>query len=261
MLPKVSDFVVVKYQQDLSAKRYSIRMHLYELAVKFGLHTVNEFKKADYEKNKSNIQSAYRLLGDIYFTKSLNTEESQYKDFIRAHEYYKEEREVIDTMVLSDIPDPKEGDLEQLKQSSHFNMGVMESKVPNLFQKSQENLQRAIKIARRFEDHDKEKTAWWELGNLYKRTQQYSNVKYCQQKELSIIKSFNLLDDYIYCYEEMSRLPLKVSSKELQLTSPFLVKFHLFLEEYDACYALYVETLSNIKPAYSKKCVSHLYKP
>lgn len=212
-----------------------LKMHLYELAVKFGLYTVNEFKKLNSEKNKSNIQSAYRLLGDIYFTKSLNTEESQYSDFIHAHEYYKKEREVIDTMVLADIPDPKEGDLEQLKQSSHFNMGVMESKVPALFRKSQENLQRAIKIARKFEDHDKEKTAWWELGNLYKRTQQYNNVKFCQQKELSIIKTFNLLDDYMYCYEEM-------------------MKFHLFLEEYDACHELYLDTLSNISSAYSKKC-------
>lgn len=185
-------------------------MHLYELAVKFGLYTVNEFKKSNSESNKSNIQSAYRLLGDIYFTKSLNTEESQYNDFIQAHKYYKKEREVIDTMVLADIPDPKEGDLEQLKQSSHFNMGVMESKVPALFQKSQENLQRAIKIARKFEDHDKEKTAWWELGNLYKRTQQYNNVKFCQQKELSIIKTFNFVDDYMYCYEEMSKFWFKV---------------------------------------------------
>lgn len=181
-------------------------MHLYESAIRYGILTVNAFKKADNAANKSGLQNAYKVLADIYFTKSLNANESQFEDFRKAHKFYKLEREVIDTMVLNDIPEPEEGDLEKLKQSSHFNMGVMEAKIPSLFPKAQQNLQDTIKLAKALKDPNSEKTAWWELGNLYKRTQQYDNVKLCQNKELRICKANSFHEDYYYCFEEKCML-------------------------------------------------------
>jgi tetratricopeptide (TPR) repeat protein len=164
---------------------------------------VEIFKQSDDQaRHKSNLQNAYKVLGDIYFTKNLNTNESRSDDFENAHKYYKLEREIIDTMTLDDIVDPEEGDLEKLKQSSHFNMGVMESKSPTWYSAAEANLKEAITIAHQLKDFASEKTAWWELGNLYKRVGQFDNVKYCQRKELRLIRIHKFKDDEIYCFEE-----------------------------------------------------------
>lgn len=165
--------------------------------------TVDIFKQSqDQARHKSNLQNAYKVIGDIYFTKSLNQHESRYDDFENAHKYYKLEREIIDTMTLDDIEEREENDLQKLKHSSHFNMGVMQAKSPMWYSDAEKNLKQAIILAHKLEDYASEKTAWWELGNLYKRNGQFDNVKYCQNKELRLIRKYGFKDDEIYCFEE-----------------------------------------------------------
>lgn len=178
------------------------RLHSYHLAVQHGLTAINVFKQGEQSQNKSNLQNLYKVLGDIYFTKSLNQEECRYDDFQNAHRYYKLEREIINTMTLEDIEDPEPDDLTKLIQSSHFNMGVMESKIPSWYKAAEINLKRAVTLASGIKDFTAEKIAWWELGNLYKRVEQYDNVRFCQEKEYHIIKEHGFTLDEFYCFEE-----------------------------------------------------------
>ncbi|KAL7314729.1 hypothetical protein PS15m_006262 [Mucor circinelloides] len=171
-------------------------------------------------KMKSLYQSTYRMLGDIYFMKSNDAAESRYADYKHAQKYYTLEREVIDTMTLDDIEDPQEHDIKRLVQSSNFNLGVMESKVHMTYSDGEANLKRAITLAQELQDYASEKSAWWELGNLYKRIQQYDLVKECQKREYQLVIQHEFTEDQLLCFEEK-------------------MKFHLFLGEYNECAYLY----------------------
>lgn len=165
--------------------------------------TVNLLKQSQEQcDNKSNLQNAYKVLGDIYFTKSLNQNDSRYDDFENAHRFYKLERNIIDKMTLDDIKDPEPDELLKLKQSSHFNMGVMEAKISSCYEDAENNLKMAITMAHNLKDYAAEKTAWWELGNLYKCAEQIDNVKYCQLKECEIIREHGFTEDELYSFQE-----------------------------------------------------------
>lgn len=105
-------------------------------------------------------------------------------------------------MDLNDIEDPEPDNLLKLTQSSHFNMGVMESKIPSAIDDAFKNLNHAAKIAFKLQDSVAEKTAWWELGKLYKRVNDCDNVKLCQGKEYRIVKREGFKEDEFYCFEE-----------------------------------------------------------
>jgi tetratricopeptide (TPR) repeat protein len=193
------------------------RLNKYELAVKHSLLAIQFMEKQRDQPNdiddpmdidqpikpKLFLQSAYKLLGTIYFTKSLDSKASRYQDFTLAHQYYQREREIIDTMTAEDI-DEEQGSLQILSQSSYFNMGVMEAKMPWMHEDAESNLKRALALAMDLRDHVSEKTAWWELGNLYKRTGQFDLVKGCQQKEFELIKLYEFTDDLMFCVQERS---------------------------------------------------------
>ncbi|KAI7865646.1 uncharacterized protein EV154DRAFT_432872 [Mucor mucedo] len=199
-------------QDDMFIPRYSyliytnmsqcyLKLDEYPLAIKHGLLTIDIYKRDEQPSNRSNLQAIYKQLGDIYFTKSLNQDECRHDDFDNALQFYKLEREVIDTMDLSDIEDSEPNDLLKLTQASHLNMGVMESKI-SAFEAAIENIKQAVAIAIQLNDFVAEKTAWWELGNLYKRMNQLNNVLFCQGKEYRIVKRHGLRDDEFYCFEE-----------------------------------------------------------
>ncbi|CAO3611790.1 unnamed protein product [Mucor fragilis] len=171
-------------------------------------------------KMKSLVQSTYRMLGDIYFMKSNDTSASRYADYEHAQKYYGLEKDVIDTMTLDDIEDPQEDDIKRLIQSSNFNLGVMESKVHATYSEGEANLKRAITMAQKLQDYASQKSAWWELGNLYKRTQQYDLVKECQRREYQLVIQHEFTEDQLLCFEEK-------------------MKYHLFLGEYNECAYLY----------------------
>lgn len=152
---------------------------------------------------KSFLQSIYKLLGAIYFTKSLDPKASRYQDFILARQYYQREHEIIETMTAEDIGE-EQGSLQILKQSSYFNMGVMESKISSMHEEAESNLKQALALAMDLKDPAAEKTAWWELGNLYKRTGRYDLVKECQKREFELIKLYKFTDDLMFCVQERS---------------------------------------------------------
>lgn len=154
---------------------------------------------------KSLVQSTYRMLGDIYFMKSNDTSASRYADYEHAQKYYGLEKDVIDTMTLDDIEDPQEDDIKRLIQSSNFNLGVMESKVHATYSEGEANLKRAITMAQKLQDYASQKSAWWELGNLYKRTQQYDLVKECQRREYQLVIQHEFTEDQLLCFEEKSK--------------------------------------------------------
>ena len=190
------------FRIDIYLFDYSTNMH--EQAVQHGIVTIRLFQTTTADK--SNLQNAYKMVADIYFTKSLDSEHARYSDYKQAYKYYKLEKTIIDTMVLEDIPDYKPGDLEQIKQSNCFNVGVMAAKIPTLHPKALENLQEAILLAEKLRDPMAEKSAWWEMGNLFKHTKQYDNLKYCQNKEMAIIKKHGLDEEYFIVFEEKGRL-------------------------------------------------------
>ncbi|KAK4509752.1 phosphate transporter (Pho88) [Mucor velutinosus] len=199
----------------------------YESAVKHGLKAIGLLEELQsmhqsLPKMKSLFQSTYRMLGDIYFMKSNDTSASRYADYEHAQKYYGLERNMIDTMTLDDIEDPQEDDMKRLVQSSYFNLGVMESKVHTTYNEGEANLKRAITLAQELKDYASEKSAWWELGNLYKRTQQYDLVKECQRREYQLVTQHEFTEDQRLCFEER-------------------MKIHLFLGEYNECAYLYKE--------------------
>lgn len=205
----------------IKLKQILIRLNEYELAVKYNLLAIELTEKQrdlandiddmddpmDIDQpraSKSFLQSTYRLLGTIYFTKSLDPKASRNQDFTLAHQYYQRERDIIDSMTAEDINEDQ-GSLQMMKQSLYFNMGVMESKMPSMYDEAESNLKRALALAMELEDHAAEKTAWWELGNLYKRTGQFDLVKGCQQKEFDLIKLYEFTDDLAFCVRDRSK--------------------------------------------------------
>lgn len=235
------------------------RLHTYSSAIQHGLITINLFKQRnDQSRMKSNLQNAYKILGDIYFTKSLSKTESRYSDYENAHKFYKLEKEMIDSMVLSDIEDPEQDDLKRLEQSSHFNLGVMGSKIPSLYTQAEKNLQAAITLAHKLEDFSAERSGWWELGNLYKRAGQHDNVKFCQNEEFNVTKKHGFKQDQFYCFQEKSKYNESICLNHTMELIVFytLVKFLLYLEEYDECFQYYEKTIGSISSIYIKQCVN-----
>ncbi|GAA5798595.1 hypothetical protein HPULCUR_004000 [Helicostylum pulchrum] len=213
-----------------------LKLHIYSSAIQHGLITINLFNQHPTSQTKSHLQNAYKIIGDIYFTKSLNKLESRYSDFENAHKYYLLEKQVIDTMDLSDIEEAEPDDLKKLKQSSHFNLGVMESKVHALYTDAEKNLQEAVTLAHKLNDSVAERTVWWELANLYKRAEKDNNVKFCQREEFNLAKRCGFKEDMFYCFEEKC-------------------KFLLYLEEYDEYFQFYEQNIGSIGPTYIKQCV------
>ncbi|KAI8640420.1 hypothetical protein BD408DRAFT_419868 [Parasitella parasitica] len=202
----------------------------YEFAVKHEKTAINLLKELEsmnqgLPKMKSLYQSIYRVLGDIYFMKSNDGPESRHSDYENAQHYYQLERDIIDTMTLDDVEDPQDDDIKRLIQSSNFNLGVMESKVHDLYSEGEANLRRAITLAQELGDYASEKSAWWELGNLYKRIQQYDLVKECQKREYALVLKHDFDQDKVICFEER-------------------IKFHLFMGEYNECAHLYKKEVS-----------------
>lgn len=188
---------------------FQCRLSDYESAVKHGLKAISILEELEsinqrLAKMKSLFQSTYRMLGDTYFMKSNDETAARYSDYERAHHYYQLERTIIDTMTLDDVEDPQEDDIKRLTQSSNFNLGVMESKMHNMYSEGEANLKRAIKMAQDLHDYTSEKTAWWELGNLYKRIQQFDLVKECQRREYALAIDHEFGQDQALCFEEIS---------------------------------------------------------
>lgn len=233
-------------------------MHIYSSAIRHGLITIDLFNQHPTPQTKSHLQNAYKIIGDIYFTKSLNQLDSRYSDFQDAHKYYLLEKQVIDTMDLCDIEEAEPDDLKKLKQSSHFNLGVMESKVPTLYIDAEKNLKEAVTLARKLKDSVAERTAWWELSNLYKRAGKDDNVKFCQREEFDLSKRCGFKEDLFYCFEEKCKYILTANYKGAALkliVYIFLVNFLLYLEDYDECFRFYEKNIESISPAYIKQCV------
>lgn len=182
----------------------------YDSAAKHGTTAINALEELrlmnqELPKMKSLFQSTYRMLGDIYFMKSNDEPASRNADYEHAQHYYQLERDVIDTMTLDDVEDPQEDDIKRLIQSSNFNLGVMESKVYTMYSEGEANLKRAITLAQDLKDYASEKSAWWELGNLYKRIHQFDLVKECQKREYALVMEHEFTEDQVVCFEERSR--------------------------------------------------------
>ncbi|OAD01886.1 hypothetical protein MUCCIDRAFT_163837 [Mucor lusitanicus CBS 277.49] len=215
----------VRILESINYKSLLPRLCEYDSALKHGLEAISRLEELQsmhqsLPKMRSLFQSTYRMLGDIYFMKSNDTSAARYADYEHAQKYYKLERDVIDTMTLDDIEDPQEDDIKRLIQSSTFNLGVMESKMHTTYSEGESNLKRAIMWAQELQDYASEKSAWWELGNLYKRIRQYDLVKECQKREYQLVIQHEFTEDQLLCYEEK-------------------MKFHLFLGEYNECAYLY----------------------
>ncbi|KAL9554111.1 hypothetical protein MBANPS3_002977 [Mucor bainieri] len=215
----------VRILEAINYKSLLPRLCEYESAVKHGLKSISLLEELQsmhqsLPKMKSLFQSTYRMLGEIYFVKSNDISASRYADYEHAQKYYQLERDVIDTMALDDIEDPQEDDIKRLIQSSNFNLGVMESKMHTTYSEGESNLKRAIVLAQELQDYASEKSAWWELGNLYKRLQQYDLVKECQKREYQLVIQHDFTEDHLLCYEER-------------------MKFYLFLGEYNECAYLF----------------------
>lgn len=190
-------------------------MDSYDLALEFGQKSLDLLlTQSDETRPKAHLQEAYRNLGSIYFTKSTDIKHSRYSDFEHAIQYYELERDVIHTMTMADIlENPEEDDVKRLLQSCNFNIGVMQSKIESLYPDGEANLRRAISLARQIRDPVSEKTAWWELGNLFKRQGQYDLVKECQNEELLLIQKHDFAEDNFFCYEERSKTYFHTSNK------------------------------------------------
>ncbi|KAI7898425.1 uncharacterized protein BX663DRAFT_262511 [Cokeromyces recurvatus] len=169
-------------------------LHDFQAAIEYGLKTI------EHPLDKQLLQTAYRTMGNIYFTKSSDPEKSRFSDFSNALHYYQLERSVIDQM-----KDDEEDKVKQrLIQSSYFNMGVMQSKLSDHHSESEGNLRMAIQMAQQLNDAVSERTAWWELSNLFKRSGHYELVKECQENEYQLIQQHGFTDDALYCFEEQS---------------------------------------------------------
>lgn len=145
------------------------------------------------------------MLGDIYFTKSLDQDYCRHNDYENAQKYYRLEKNVIETMTLDDIEDPEPNELLKLKQANCFNIGAMGSRIPSSYREGEKNLKSAVVIAHEIKDFGAEKTAWWELSILYQRVGQSDNVKFCQEKEYGIIRNRGFSHDTFYWFSEKSK--------------------------------------------------------
>ncbi|CAO3660934.1 unnamed protein product [Rhizopus stolonifer] len=187
----------------------------FELAVRYGSIAVSYMPSNHYDKHK--LQMIYKTIADAYFIKGLDVH-SNHQDFSKAFEYYMKEKCVLDTMRLDDVDrDPTV--LPQLIRSSHFNLGLVCSRIISHSHQAEGYLKLAIDQAQELRDYANEKRTWWELGNHYRRSGQDSFVKGCQVKEMNIIRHHGFKDDEPPCLEER-------------------IKLHLEFEEFSECYRL-----------------------
>ncbi|KAI8364269.1 hypothetical protein EDC96DRAFT_511105 [Choanephora cucurbitarum] len=240
-------FLLAKAYSCLS-QAYSIQ-EIFDQAIHYGLESIQLLQSQqkqdedamdiDQPKIKLALQFGYRLLGNIYFNKGLHPKASRYSDYQHALQFYTSEREVIDTMTLTDMDSTDEDDLTKLRQSSHFNMGVMERKLPDHYTQANDDLKSALKLAQQLKDPQSEKNAWWELGNLYKTLGDHEAVKRCQASEHSVALHCGLKEDVIICFEER-------------------IKYHLYLGEFNACMKLYKKLLGYVDDDAKEACRSFL---
>ncbi|RCH82260.1 hypothetical protein CU098_000874, partial [Rhizopus stolonifer] len=202
----------------------------------------------DQPKIKLALQSTYRLIGNVYFTKSLDPEASRFSDYQQAVHFYELERQVIEDLTLADIDSTDEDDLVKLKQSVYFNMGVMKCKLPDKRHDAKHHLNNAVKLAQKLEDGFSEKTAWWELGNLYKALGDHDMVKQCQMSEHAVAIRLGLSEDIMTCYEERSK------SLILEWTLILSVKYHLYLNEFNACIKLHKQAVDTLGTESKRAC-------
>lgn len=120
-------------------------------------------------------------------------------DFEYARKYYRQERQLLD-----EFPESTR-DLERLKQSSDFNLGVIESKFPDSAATGENRLISAIRCAVSLRMPEAERAAWMELANVRKKYADFSRALQCLQKELSICRANKYEDDERGCLIEIGK--------------------------------------------------------
>ncbi|KAG1169187.1 hypothetical protein G6F70_008620 [Rhizopus microsporus] len=188
----------------------------YEAAIRYGTIALSYMPREDQDKSK--LQMIYKTIGDTYFIKATDPDESRHDDFFHAYEYYMKEKSILETMTLDDVDrDPTV--LPQFHRSNKFNLGVVCSKLPNKREFAEKFLKDAVEDAQTLKDYANEKKTWWELGNHYRRVNQDHLVKACQIREMNIIRQHGFHEDELPCLEER-------------------IKFHLEMKEFVECYRL-----------------------
>ncbi|ORE03138.1 hypothetical protein BCV72DRAFT_252042 [Rhizopus microsporus var. microsporus] len=188
----------------------------YEAAIRYGTIALSYMPREDQDKSK--LQMIYKTIGDTYFIKATDPDESRHDDFFHAYEYYMKEKSILETMTLDDVDrDPTV--LPQFHRSNKFNLGVVCSKLPNKREFAEKFLKEAVEDAQTLKDYANEKKTWWELGNHYRRVNQDHLVKACQIREMNIIRQHGFHEDELPCLEER-------------------IKFHLEMKEFAECYRL-----------------------
>ncbi|KAI8985442.1 hypothetical protein BDB01DRAFT_842899 [Pilobolus umbonatus] len=203
-IKKVAEYSTfsVKYFDQETEQEDMAKMKAYDLAIKCSHRSLSFI--VDKESNKVATQRAYKLIGDIYFTKACDPRAARYDDLINSKKSYLLEKKVLDTMDREDVDKDPEVWM-NLKRMSYFNLGVIESKLYTSPVTAMECLTEAIELAKKLGDHGSQREAWWEMANFYKRTDDYVKIKQCLMKEMEIIRQYNLVEHEVACLMERSK--------------------------------------------------------
>ncbi|KAI8880137.1 hypothetical protein K501DRAFT_191993 [Backusella circina FSU 941] len=187
-----------------------LKLYDYTLAIlksKEALKLYQEYNETD----KYTLQSAFKLLGQIYFSKGFSADAARYDDFSNAHRFYEKEHCILKTMTAHDV-DGDPNSLLILKQSSHFNMGVIQSKLPEYRQQGLKSLAICLKEAQDLELVDSQKQVLWETAQIYAGKGDYEMVKRCQEKEHNIARNNKNKEDEMNCLVARSKPSLLLLS-------------------------------------------------
>ncbi|KAI9316486.1 hypothetical protein BX666DRAFT_1859257 [Dichotomocladium elegans] len=200
--------------------RWNGRLEEYEDAIKYAKLLVERLRDKD---DLAELRGAVKLLADIYFTKGHDLEKARYDDYENAKIFYLQEHKLLEKL------DEDTPDIADHKRSNLFNLGVIEGKFVGGEERAMDYLARAIKSARKLNDHRSELTTWWELGNLAKRRGDMALALQCEDREFQLIEKHKFDEELVPCLVEKG-----ICVQLLLLSWQFLISFFLSENIYPA---------------------------
>ncbi|KAI7883534.1 hypothetical protein K492DRAFT_184930 [Lichtheimia hyalospora FSU 10163] len=175
-------------------------------------------------KDDLELRNAIRTLGDIYFERGHEPDLAKYNDFENARIYYLQERNILDQL------DPDTEGYMAMKVSLDFNLGVIEAKFVEGLERGEQYLVKAIKGAHQLGDHEQERRAYWELGNICKRNDDLKSALRCQIKELQLIEKHSNTDEKIPCLIEIELVDSEDDENEATSSTKLVVAIKTRIE-------------------------------
>ncbi|KAI7863469.1 hypothetical protein BDF14DRAFT_1843415 [Spinellus fusiger] len=252
---KTSCATMHQQQQDIGLIRgYQLMIQCYQKENNYaqGIETCNLLLlllTGQRVKDLNTLQTAYKALADIYFTRGHDPEEGVFSDLENAWTYYQEERKVLSSIHVEEGEEEKRMMLRTHIRSSSLNLGIISAKLPIHTSQSEKYFADAIRQAQSLKDIQNERLSWWEFGNMYRYTGHLEGILQCQKKELSLITKHQLKEDELACRIENIKVYLEKQdlSKCIELCGELGDRIHSHQEKmYSAILNLVLDVQAKI---------------